>query len=58
MVGAAMSTSASNSFITGIFKVWPTFKTLELRLFNLLIESTVVLYLDAIEYKLSPFWTT
>ena len=52
-----MSTSASNSFITGIFKVWPTFKTLELRLFNLLIESTVVLYLDAIEYKLSPFWT-
>ena len=58
MVGAAMSTSASNSFFTGIFKVWPTFKTLELRLFNLLIESTVVLYLDAIEYKLSPFWTT
>ena len=43
-----MSTSASNSFFTGIFKVWPTFKTLELRLFNLLIVTDYELYVGQI----------
>ena len=42
----------------GICKTWPMYKVLLVKLFLSIIASGVVLYLNAILYKVSPFWTT
>ena len=43
--------------VVGSFKTWPTDKMFDVRLFNLFISSTVVLYFWAILYKESPLFT-
>ena len=45
------------SFV-GIFNSWFIFSMLLDKLLSLFISDTVVLYLAAIEYRLSPFFTT
>lgn len=46
------------SFYLGIFNVCPIERLLLVKLFNLFISSTLVLYFLAIAYKLSPLTTT
>ena len=41
----------------GIFKTWPILRVLLVKLFNDFILSTVVLYLFAIPYRVSPLFT-
>ena len=41
--------------VDGSLSLSPIFSLLLVKLFNLLISSTVVLFDNAIEYKLSPF---
>ena len=43
--------------VDGSLSLSPIFSVLLVKLFNLLISSTVVLFDNAIEYKLSPFFT-
>lgn len=40
----------------GIFKIFPIVKVLFVKLFNFFSCSIVVLYLFAMEYRVSPFW--
>ena len=45
-------------FVGWIFKICPTFKLLFVKLLSFFILSGVVLYFLAMEYKVSPLFTT